>query len=129
MQDTITPLVSRIADLKAKLAPLEAEMKPLNDEMEITKIALIQAMQQSKSKRTEAVDGYYVIRAERKTLTIADESSVTEWLEDNQFELSEYYKLDTTRVKAAAESAMKENGEIIPGIEVSITEYLTVKAS
>lgn len=129
MQDNITPLVSKIAELKSQLAPLEAQMKPLIEELEITKIALIQTMQQSKSKRTEAVDGYYVVRAERKTLNITDDSAVTEWLQDNGFDLGEYFKLDSARVKAAAESAMKENGEIIPGIEVNSTEYLTVKAA
>lgn len=129
MQDNITPLVSKIAELKTQLAPLEAQMKPLIDELEVTKIALIQAMQQSKSKRTEAVDGYYVVRAERKSLSITDDSAVTEWLQDNGFELGEYFKLDTTRVKAAAESALKETGELVPGIEVNSTEYLTVKAA
>ncbi|BCW78303.1 hypothetical protein [Arthrobacter sp. NicSoilC5] len=107
MQDTITPLVSKVAELKAQLAPLEAQMKPLVEELEITKIALMQAMQQSKSKRTEAVDGYYVVRAERKSFNITDPSAVDEWLGDNGFDLGEYYKLDSARVKAAAESASK----------------------
>lgn len=129
MQDNITPLVSKIAELKTQLAPLEAQMKPLIEELEVTKIALIQAMQQSKSKRTEAVDGYYVVRAERKTVNITDEPAVTEWLQENEFDLSEYFKMDTVRVKAAAESALKETGELIPGVEVSSTEYLTVKAA
>ncbi|MDQ0672967.1 phage host-nuclease inhibitor protein Gam [Pseudarthrobacter siccitolerans] len=129
MQDNITPLVGRIAELKAQLAPLEIQMKPLVEELEITKLALMQAMQQSKSKRTEAVDGYYVIRAERRTVSIADEPAVTEWLQENEFDLSEYFKLDSARVKAAAESALKETGELIPGVAVSSTEYLTIKAA
>lgn len=129
MQDTIIPLVSKIAALKAQLAPLEAQVKPLAEELEQTKFELMQAMQQSKSKRTEAVDGYYVIRAERKTVTIADEPAVTEWLEQNNFDLSEYFKLDSVRVKAAAESAFKETGELVPGIQVNRTEYLTIKAA
>lgn len=129
MQYNITPLVSKIAELKTQLAPLEAQVKPLVEELEIAKLALIQVMQQSKSKRTEAVDGYYVVRSERKTVSIADEPAVTEWLEQNNFDLSEYFKLDTVRVKAAAESALKETGELVPGVEVSSIEYLTIKAA
>lgn len=65
----------------------------------------------------------------RKTFSITDEPAVTEWLEDDHFEMGEHFKLDTTRVKAATVSAMKVNGEIIPGIEANSTEYLTVKAA
>lgn len=129
MQDNITPLVTRIAEIKAKLAPMEAEMKPLATELEQAKLDLMTAMQQGKSKRTETVNGYYVIRAERKTVAIADQGAVEGWLVDNGHDLDQYKKLDTTRVKAAAESAMKENGEIVPGIEVNSTEYLTIKAA
>jgi hypothetical protein len=62
-QDPITPLVVRIAELKAQLVPLEAQMKPLADELEQTKFQLMTAMQQTRSKRTEAIDGYFVVRA------------------------------------------------------------------
>jgi hypothetical protein len=34
--------------------------------------------------------------------------------------------LDTARVKAAAESALKETGEVVPGIEVTMTEYVSI---
>ena len=126
MQD-ITPLVTKIAESKAKLDPLEGAIKPLKDELDQVKFELMLAMQHSKSKRTEAIDGYYVVRAERKTVTIVDESSVTNWLQENNFDLADYLELNTTRVKATATSAMKENGEVIPVIEFNSTEYLTVR--
>lgn len=119
--------IARIAEIKRELAPLEAQMKPLLDELEAVKFAIMAHMQATRSKRTEAVNGFYVVRAERKNVNIADEELVTSWLLDQGFDLSEYTKLDTTRVKSAAESAMKENGEIVPGVEVSSTEYLTIK--
>jgi hypothetical protein len=127
MQDTITPLVTRIAELKSQLGPLQAQMKPLVTELEQTKLELIEAMREGRSKRTESINGYYAIRAERKNINITDESAVSDWLAENDFDLSEYYKLDTVRVKSAAESALKETGELVPGIEVSSTEYLTIK--
>lgn len=129
MQDNITPLVTRISELKSQIAPLEAQMKPLAEELEQTKFELMTAMQQVRSKRTETVNGYYVIRAERKIVNIADQAAVEDWLTGNGFDINDYKKLDTTRVKAAAESAMKENGEIVPGIDVISTEYLTIKVS
>jgi hypothetical protein len=127
MQDTITPLVTRIAELKTQLSPLEAQMKPLITELEQTKLELIEAMREGRSKRTESIGGYYAIRAERKNINITDELVVRNWLGDNGFNINDYYKLDTARVKSTAESALKENGEIVPGIEVSSTEYLTIK--
>jgi hypothetical protein len=65
--------------------------------------------------------------APRKSIMISDELAVQQWLTDNDFDLAEYYKLDNTRVKAAAESALKETGELVPGIEVTTNEYLTIK--
>ena len=127
MQDKITPLVGRIAELKRQLSPLEAQMKPILDELEQSKFQLMTAMQEGRSRRTDAVGGYFVIRAERKSLNVTDELEVRNWLGDNGFDINEFYKLDTARVKATAESALKETGELVPGTEVTSTEYLTIK--
>lgn len=127
MEDKITPLITRIAEIKQTLAPLEAQVKPLLDELDEAKFELMSVMLQSKSKRTEAVNGYYVVRAERKTYTVEDKEAVSGWLVANGFDLDEYTKLDATRIKAVAESAVKETGELIPGVHVDAIEYLSVK--
>ncbi len=129
MEDQLSPLLSRMAAIRQTLAPLEAQIKPLTDELDTLKSQLMLAMQSAKSKRTEAVHGLYAVRSERKTMTIIDPAAVDDWLTAQDFDLGEYYKLDDKRVKAAAESAMKENGEIVPGIQVTSNEYLMLKES
>jgi hypothetical protein len=84
-------------------------------------------MQKVGSKRTEAHSGYYAIRAIRANVSVTDPNTVAKWLLDNDFPLDEYQKLDETRVKALADSKLKEDGEIIPGLETTETEYITLK--
>ena len=127
MEDNLTTLVQKVAQLKQELAPLEARIKPISEALDIAKADLLLEMKQAKSKRTDTIDGYYVIRAERKSVVIADAGAVEDWLKDQGLNLDEYYKLDEKRVKATAESAMKEDGEIVPGIAVNTSEYLTIK--
>lgn len=126
MSDLMTNVI-RIAAIKKELAPMEAKMKPLVDELEGLKLAVMSQMQAQRSKRTESMGGYYVVRAERKGVQITDEGEVMKWLVENGLALDDYLKLDPTRVKGAVESAMKETGEIVPGVEVTTTEYVSIK--
>lgn len=119
--------LARIAEIKRELAPLEAQLRPLNEELEYLKLLVQQHMVQTRSKRTEAVNGFYAVRTERKSYNIEDQMAVSDYLEKHDFDLAEYYTLDAARVKAVAESTIKETGEIIPGVHVGTTEYVSIK--
>lgn len=125
--DPLTESLKQIAWLKAKLAPLEEELAPLKEELDEERFHLLTLMKEAKSKRTEAVDGYYAVRTERKSYVVNDASAIQQWLSDQGLLPDEYLKLDMDLVKTAAKEAMKENGELIKGLDLLITESITVK--
>ena len=121
--------LEHIGQIKGHLDGYKAITKPLEDELEMLKLQVMEHMHETRSKRTEAANGYYVVRAERQSLTVTDPAAVEGWLTENGFDLEEYKKLDAARVTATAKSALEQNGELVPGIGASSTEYLTIKAA
>lgn len=122
--------MKRIADLKKTSATLEAQLKPITDELEILKLEAIGYMQQTNSKRTGAVNGYYLTRvAGRSKKYVTDEDAAMEWLgsiEDG--DVTAYLKLDEPAVVARAEKYLKETGEIVEFIDIiQGPEYITIK--
>jgi hypothetical protein len=133
----VTSIESKLERL-AELRKQEAALKPIKAEIDERKFEIIAEidelkfeividMQRTKSKRTEPVAGIYAIRASRTTVHVMNAELVSDWLENNMFDTSEYYKLDETRIKALADEKLKETGEIVPGLEATETEYITIK--
>jgi hypothetical protein len=116
-----------IAAIKDRLLVLETEAKPLEAHLNELKFNTMVLMQKTHSKRSEAIGGWYVIRSERKSIVIADQEAIMDYIEKNDFAIDEYLTLDKDRVKAMADSALKETGELVPGVEVVVNEYLTLK--
>lgn len=125
--DKITKLVTEIATIKRQMAPLEAKLAPLKESLDEAKFELMLVMQETKSKRTESVNGYFAVRAERSTFRIEDEQAVKEWLLNNRFDMEDYMAIDKKRVEATAEATRKETGEIVPGVGMEVNEYITLK--
>lgn len=119
--------LKHISQIQAHLVGYEKIMKPLEAELADLKVQVIDHMQKTSNKRTEAVNGYYVVRAERKNINVVDELAITDWLQANNFDINSYYSIDKPMIRTTAEQALKVNGEVIPGIEYTSTEYLTIK--
>lgn len=120
-------VLTQLASATREYAPIEAkqkQMKALIDELRFEAVGL---MRDAKTKRTDAVDGYYLVRVDKVTPVIEDEGKVLQWLADNHFDPDEYQQLNAPRVKALAESQLKETGEIMPGLTTQETSYVSVK--
>ena len=115
------------AEADAIMAPHREKLTNLNAVMAGAKEALLAAMAERRSKRTETVDGIYVTRSERKSVAVVDEAAVLDYIKASGLNPDEYQTLNTRRVTAMAESALKENGEIVPGTETRVAEYISVK--
>lgn len=127
--------MTRAAKLEKKLARLAelrqamSELGSLKLEFDALKADVLGEMAALKSRRTESVNGIYAVRAERTDVRVVEPAKVESWLGDNNFELSEYKRLDLTRVTPLVKAALKETGEVVPGTEVTTNEYLTIKES
>ncbi len=129
MDSKLQLLLETVSTLKADQASLEASLKPVQAALDVAKTELMDYMVSTGSKRTEAVNGIFVVRAERITQKVADPKTVEAWLESEGFDMEEYMKLDETRVKAIAESALKNEGVYIPGFVTESNEYLTIRSA
>lgn len=116
-----------IANLKAEQTKLEGLLKPVKAALDVAKAELMDYMVSTGSERTKAVHGFFAVRAERITQKVVDPKAVEAWLESEGFDMEEYMRLDETRVKAIAESALKNDGLYIPGFATESTEYLTIR--
>ena len=124
MKLTYEQKLERIAELSSDLASL----KPIRDELEGLKFEVMEEMIEAKSKRSEVVDGYYVIRAERKSMSITSPRKVVNWIKkQDKLKLEEFLRLDTDKVKLLADEIFKEDGEFLPGVEATSTEYLSIR--
>lgn len=104
--------------------------KPLKEELDGLKFEIMEEMITRKSKRTEVIDGfsYYVVRAERKSVSIASPRKIVNWIKkQDNLKLEEFLKLDTDKVKLLADKVLKEDGEFLPGVESTNTEYISVR--
>src|ERR1039458_2484528 len=108
--EIVTSIESKLERL-AELRKQEAALKPLKAEIDELKFEIVIDMQRTKSKRTEPVAGIYAVRASRTTVHVMNAELVSDWLENNMFDTSEYYKLDETRIKALADEKLKETGD------------------
>lgn len=120
-------LLRHITAEKKALAYLEKQVKTKKQELEASKSLLMGYMRATGSKRTEGVDGYFVVRQTKSTPYVNNPDEVQVWLLENNFNLEEYQKLDDKRVLMTAEAMLKETGEVMPGIEVEETEYLSIR--
>ena len=120
-------VLKQMGEIKAHIAGYEKLLKPLEKELEALKSETMAYMQSTKSKRSEAVNGYCAIRTVRKDFEVKDEPAVIKWLRKNKFVVSSYIHLDKAMVKATQKGVLEMNGEIIPGVEATEKEYITIK--
>ncbi len=120
-------VLKRIKQLDNQIKEYDAVTKPLKEELAIQKLQVLEYMQSIRSKRTDNIDGLTATRAERKGFEIKDERAVIQWLRTNGFNPDDYAHLDKNMVRTTAEAALEMNGELIPGVAETTTEYITIK--
>lgn len=113
----------RLAELKGQMAVFDS----IKAEYDEVRQAVLEGMQAQRSKRTETINGYFAVRQERANIRITDDSKVREWMVANDFPLDEYLRIDARRLDVVAKARLKEDGEIIDGCELDITESVTIR--
>lgn len=120
-----TKTIARVAQVRKTMRPLETKLDSYKAELDQLKYDIITHMQATKSKRTEPVNGYYVTRvAGRSKPVIINEQAAYDWLDSNGYDLSDYARLDATKIQ----STLKDDGEVVNFIEIETgQEYLSIK--
>lgn len=118
--------LARLSKLVKQAAFLQKELDPINNEMELLKFALMSHMKLIHSDRSTPVDGYYLIRKKTPHITITSDAALEDWLTNEGYKVDEYKKFDTKLVKGLAERRLDVDGEKLPGLDISVTEYAQV---
>lgn len=119
-------------DLK-EAARIKAEMDkltPLKREYDEVRSRIDFAMHALKSERTRPVAGYFAVLQSRQSLQVVDEAAVIAWLEKNTFDPTQYMKIDPDLIKSLQDQKLtgpEADGELIPGIQVMISETVTLR--
>lgn len=78
-------------------------------------------------KSTLPKNGFSLVLSERVTPQIVDEEAAKGWIFLNLEDADNYLKVDGPRYIELASRQLEETGEVLPGIESSITQYVSVK--
>lgn len=119
---TIEDMLGRIAELKVE----EAKLKPIKAEIDELRYSIQLAMRATKTKSTEAVNGFMAVRKITRSLQIDNEGALAEWLEENTMDSQAYYKIDVAGIKTLAEERLRDFGELLPGVSQVETETVAI---
>lgn len=120
--DTLEKRLARVAEIRQELKHYDA----LKFEFDGLKYEIMVDMMATKSKRTEAVDGFYAIRVARKDVQVTNRQDLENWIEEN-YKIEDYKKLDMMMVNPLVKTAFTENGEIVPGTTIQEVESVTIR--
>lgn len=108
------------ANAKARLEVISHEKAELGSEiMDALKAAQLKSYKHSELGTLSLV--------QRPKVVVTDPVKVQFWLKMNGFDLSQYTKLDSMRVRPVLEEAAIAQGEIIEGAEIETSEYLSLR--
>lgn len=121
--------IAELGKLRDSLDTYKAITDPLTEQIEQIKFDIIRHMQETKSKRTEPVNGWTVTRvAGRVTRHLRDPQAAAAWLEENDQDLDDFMTIDEKKVIALVLEETRETGELVDFIEATAgQEYLTIK--
>lgn len=111
-------------------AKVEADLSGIREREEELRLALQHGILEHNNGKTFKVPGLgSATITRRKNLTVTDEEVfLTEYAERNGGVEDLYdHRLSRTRVKEAAKRALNEDGELLPGIEQTETDTLSVR--
>lgn len=116
--EEFTAKLTMVSHLKRRLEPLEAQIKPLKDELEQLKLEVYAHMTQTKSKRTEPVDGYFIVRKVGRAKVEVDTEAAENWLTANlptvdHYELYLEPALDPAKLVKLRDQHLLATGEVL----------------
>lgn len=125
------PIKEIMQDLaKARSAQRDAYsyVKSLNGEVSTFREELDASLRELGLKTASTEDGLLTAYFSRRvSANVFDPDATRDWLAKNDMIVNDYFRPDSTRLASLAKGALKETGEIIPGLELVTNEALSLK--
>ncbi len=108
-------------DAQEYVRSLYKDVGTYREELEIT-------LREIGLKTASSEDGSFTAFFSKRTnANVFDPNATREWLEQNGHMVNDYFRPDTMRIGMIAKGALKETGEIVPGVELITTESLSLR--
>ena len=127
---TIPQLLAELAKVRSERAAVGLQYGQLRDKEGELKTAVEQALRGVGLKSAKTEDGLFSASIVTKPLIrVSDEKQVVAWLKKNQpDDWDTYYVgLKLAPFKTLAESMLKHTGEMVPGTEMTESEYINFR--
>lgn len=112
--------LAKIARLKKMLDDYEVLSKPVKDELGQLKIEVAAHMVASSSRRTDPVDGFYLVRKDgQEKKELVDRGAAIAWILENDYNLADFTSLDESKVIERAENYFQDTGEVLEFVRVT----------
>jgi hypothetical protein len=119
--------IARYAQVRLDLANAEATVSVIKAEKEQLTDEIMEALKGASLKSYKHSDLGTLSLVQRPTVKVTDPVKVAFWLKMNGFDLEQYTKLDSLRVRPVLEEAAIAQGEVIEGAEIETNEYLSLR--
>ena len=104
----------------------ELTLQPLQERRDEVQANLIAKLKEAGLKSLKT-DTHNFARTVKKDIRVSDEKAVMDYLEGtDNYDLFVQPKLDTAKFKSFAKSTLKGTGEVVPGIEPTESEYMSI---
>lgn len=124
---TISELLQELGDVKTEGNAYYTAYKNMKGKEELLKQELMAKLDQAGLKSAKG-DKYSVSKTLKHDFVLQNEHHVMEWLVSEPDVESDFYiGLKLTPLKTLARQMLKDTGEVIPGLETTTNEVLTVK--
>lgn len=120
-------MIERLGDLKAEVAEAKETLDVLKSEETALKQAVLDEMRSQKSKRSEAVSGFYAVRVKSDKKEVDPRLAADYVRANDDLDPNAFFSLNKPAYLRYAANTLQVNGEVVPGITVTEDEYLTIK--
>jgi hypothetical protein len=116
--------ITKTKNLVNKINALQAEVAPILAEIDQAKAELLEQMQTDGVDKVQGT-GVYALKIDRKNYKVVSDLAVRAWMREKRLTIANFMRFDPTKVREAGEFL----NEVVPGTEVSVTPYITLKPS
>lgn len=127
--EQIALLKSEEMKLSQLIEPYAAQRLLLKGRLTALKEQALSQMTTLKTKRTEAVDGFYLVKVATPGYEVSDRKALLTWLTTNGIDLDSIMIFDLKALKALADTSLEAEGEVVPGITPVVTETVQVRTA
>lgn len=126
---SINTSLKQLDKARNKLNAIDLKRRQVVDELNQVKEKVFMELQKAKLKSART-DDFTVSIAVRNSLQVTHQNTLMEWLKNEpNVEPDLYIQINKRALEPLVKQALKETGEIVPGVEFTQSEYISLRSN